>query len=68
VSRYVAVVGYVAAVTAIACSATWAASLLPIRDSLTAWFTCVAAGCFATLAATTWLPSPCTCHRKDSSK
>jgi hypothetical protein len=56
---------YVAAITAIACAATWAASLLPIRDPLTAWFACVAAGCFAILAATRWLPYPCTCHRKE---
>jgi hypothetical protein len=56
---------YVIAVTVIACAATWAASFLPIRDPLTAWFACVAAGCLALVAATTWLPFPCTCHRKD---
>lgn len=56
---------YVLAVTAIACAATWAASLLPIHNGLTAWFACVAAGCLATVAATSWLPYPCTCHRKD---
>jgi len=59
------VVGYVAAVTAFACAATWAASFLPIGDPLTAWFACMAAGCVATLAATNWIPYPCTCHRKD---
>lgn len=53
------------AVAAIACGATWAASLLPIRDPLTAWLVCVAAGSIATVAATSWLPQPCTCHRKD---
>lgn len=58
-------VGYVLAVTGIACAATWAASLLPIDDGLTAWFACVAAGSLATVAATTWLPFPCPCHRKD---
>lgn len=60
-----AVAVYVAAVTAIACAATYAASFLPIRDPFTAWGVCVAAGCFATVAALTWLPYPCTCHRKD---
>lgn len=58
-------VGYVLAVTGIACGATWAASLLPIRDPLTAWLVCVAAGSIATVAATSRLPQPCTCHRKD---
>jgi hypothetical protein len=62
--RYVAAVAaYVAAVTAIACTATWAASLLPITNPITAWGVCVAVGCFATLAATNWLPYPC--QRKD---
>lgn len=56
---------YVLAVTAIACAATWAASFLPIDDPLTAWFACVAAGLLALVAATSWLPFPCTCHRKD---
>lgn len=64
-SRFFPIALYVAAVTGIACGSTWAASLLPIRDSLTAWFVCVIAGCFALLAATSWLPFPCTCHRKD---
>lgn len=56
---------YVIAVFAIATGATWAASLLPINQPITAWGVCVAAGCFATVAALTWLPYPCTCHRKD---
>ncbi|WP_069769733.1 hypothetical protein [Streptomyces sp. LUP30] len=64
-SRYIPIVGYVLAVTAIACAATCAASLLPIGNPLTAWAVCVTAGCFATAAATTWLPFPCPCHRKD---
>ena len=63
-----AVAVYVAAVTAIACAATYAASFLPIRDPFTAWGVCVVAGCVAILAATNWLPLPCTCHRKDRSR
>jgi len=54
---------YVIAVFAIATGATWAASLLPITNPLTAWGVCVAAGCFATIGALTWLPCPC--QRKD---
>ena len=66
-ARYVvAVAAYLTAVTAIACTATWAASLLPIRDPITAWGVCVVAGCFAILAATNWLPCPC--QRKDRSR
>jgi len=54
---------YVIAVFAIATGATWAASLLPITNPLTAWGVCVTAGCFAILAATNWLPYPS--QRKD---
>lgn len=49
---------YVLAVLAIALAATWTVNLLPIADPITAWATDVAAGCFAGLAATTWLPAP----------
>lgn len=51
-------------VLAIACTATWAASLLPVSDSTTAAGLCIAAGSMAGLCATTWLPCPC--HRKES--
>lgn len=64
--RYVAAVAaYITAVTGIACTATWAASLLPISSPIGAWAASATAGCFATLAATSRLPYPCTCHRKD---
>lgn len=63
-ARYVlAVAAYVTAITAIACTVTWAVSLLPIRDPITAWGVCVVAGCFTILAATNWLPYPS--QRKD---
>lgn len=55
---------YVVAVFVIAVTATGLASLLPVTG-ITAWAVCVAAGCFATVAATSWLPYPCTCHPKD---
>lgn len=54
---------YIAAITAVATAATWTATLLPIGNPATAWAVNVAVGCFATLAAITWLPCPC--HRKD---
>ena len=63
-ARYVAAVAaYITAITAIACTATWAASLLPITNPIGAWGVCVVAGCFAILAATNWLPYPS--QRKD---
>jgi hypothetical protein len=49
---------YCLAVFAIAVTAMWAASLLPISNSVGAWAACAGAGCFATVAATTWLPCP----------
>lgn len=54
---------YIAAVTVAGALATWLANLLPIGHPTTAWAANVTAGCFATLAAITWLPCPC--HRKD---
>lgn len=51
------------ALLAAGCAAVFAADLLPITDPATAWAADVSAGCFAVLAATTWLPCPC--HRKD---
>lgn len=54
---------YIAAITIAGSAATWTADLLPISSPTTAWGVNVAAGCFATLAALTWLPCPC--HRKD---
>lgn len=54
---------YVLAVLAVACTATWAASLLPVSDPLTVTGLCITAGSVAGLLATTWLPCPC--HRKD---
>lgn len=56
-------VAYVIAVFVIATSATWAASLLPISNQAGATAACIAADCFATVAATTWLPYPT--HRKE---
>ncbi|MDX3314707.1 hypothetical protein P1S61_37770 [Streptomyces sp. ME08-AFT2] len=56
---------YVIAVFALAAGATTLASLLPIPNPLGATAACIAAGCFATVAALAWLPTPCTCHRKD---
>ena len=55
---------YALVVLAIACTATWAASLLPVTDPVTATGLCIAAGSVAGLMATTWLPCPC--HRKDN--
>lgn len=57
---------YVITVFAIATSATWAASLLPISSQAGATAACIGDGCFATTAALAWLPYPCPCHRKDS--
>ena len=54
---------YVLAVLAVACTATWAASLLPL-DSTAAAGLCITAGSVAGLLATTYLPCPC--HRKDT--
>lgn len=54
---------YVAAVLAIACAATTAASFAPISDPTTAWGACIAAGHIGLLVALAWLPCPC--HRKD---
>ena len=59
---------YVIAVFALATGATTLASLLPISNPVGATAACIAAGCFATAAALAWLPTPCTCHRKDSSR
>jgi hypothetical protein len=53
------------AVTAIALAATWATSLLPITNPVTATGLCIVAGAVGLLLADTWLPYPCTCHRKD---
>ena len=55
---------YILAVLAVACTATVAASLLPVTDPVTAWGVCVVAGNFAALSVLTYLPCPC--HRKDS--
>ena len=54
---------YILAVLAVACTATVAASLLPVTDPVTAWGVCVVAGNFAALTVLTYLPCPC--HRKD---
>lgn len=62
-TRALAAVAYNAAIVALAITATWTASLLPIHDPMTAWAACVVVGCFAALAALTYLPCPC--HRKD---
>lgn len=56
---------YVLAVTAIACAAVYAASLLPITDPVTASGVCTVAGAVGMLLADAWLPCPCPCHRKD---
>ena len=55
---------YILAVLTVACTATVAASLLPVTDPVTAWGVCVVAGNFAALSVLTYLPCPC--HRKDS--
>lgn len=51
------------AVLTIAVLAVLAANLLPIPNPTTAWAADLAAGLFAGLGASTWLPCPC--HRKD---
>lgn len=56
---------YGLAVLAVACAATWAASLLPVTDPTTAAGLCITAGSVAGLLTTTYLPCPC--HRKDQS-
>lgn len=63
-NRFLRQAAYVAAVFTAAVTATWLASLLPLTG-LTAWTACAAAGCLAYVAATSWLPYPCTCHPKD---
>lgn len=54
------------AVLTIAAAAVWLTNLLPIPNPDTAWALDMAAGLFAGLGASTWLPCPC--HRKDPSK
>jgi hypothetical protein len=48
---------YVAAVTAIACTVTWAASLLPVSPT-TAQAVCIVTGAIAVWLATAFLPCP----------
>ncbi|MFF8482391.1 hypothetical protein [Streptomyces antibioticus] len=57
------VAAHTLAVLGIAVAAVVAANFLPIPDPNTAWAVDTAAGLFAGLGASTWLPCPC--HRKD---
>ncbi|MEU7416761.1 hypothetical protein [Streptomyces antibioticus] len=57
------VAAHTVAVLAIAVAAVCLADLLPVPNPTTAWAADMAAGLFAGLGASTWLPCPC--HRKD---